>query len=139
MKQDNLVPHRITSVSKINNQAPSYPLTSSNDARDIQTNNPRVDSSTSGYQALRILSTIEVKVSNREHKELAAGREYYLTVMMPENHEANRITMLNIFNTRCYGPLQTIVTNYYAEIDNIGFVKDQNGVGKWDKIDFELL
>jgi hypothetical protein len=32
----------IKSVSKINNQAPSYPSTSSNDARDIPTNNPRV-------------------------------------------------------------------------------------------------
>jgi hypothetical protein len=30
--------------------------------------------------------------------------------------------------------VQTIVTNYYAEIDNIGFVKEYNGVGKWDKI-----
>jgi hypothetical protein len=72
-------------------------------------------------------------------KELTAGREYYLTAMMPENHEANRLTMLNIFNTSCYGPLQTIFTNYFAEIDNIGFVKDYNGVCRCDKIDFELL
>jgi hypothetical protein len=47
--------------------------------------------------------------------------------------------MLNIFNPSCYGPLQIIVNNYYADEDKYDLVKDCKNTGKWDKLYIEII
>jgi hypothetical protein len=88
---------------------------------------------------MRVLTTTEVKVTHMTYKQLYDGRDYYMKVEIKGDIAANRLTMLNIFSSNCYGSLQAIATKYYNEQGEVGKVKDRKRTGAWDRMDFELL